>query len=239
MPWTARISRTLLYSPFLFGMALQSAEPETPTGAAASSNDPLSGIRETFGNCAAVRLDEDFDKGTGNWKTGIGAPSEWTTDRLGLVAPGRLALYQPSLGLTDYQLQFLGSIEKGALSWVVRAADVHNYYVVKLTALKAGPIPKLKIRRYAVIGGTPRDGVETPLVLNERTESFYRVSMDIHADRFVLTIQDQIADSWTERRLKHGGVGFFTDRGEQSRISWLRITHQDDLLGRLCAQLAR
>ncbi len=102
--------------------------------------------------------------------------------------------------------------------------------------VEAKPIPKLAIRRYAVIEGKPTHRVETPVVLNDRNDSFYRVSMEIRGDRSVLTIQDQLADSWAEPRLKRGGVGFFSDRGEQSRISSVRIAHHDDLMGRFsCA----
>ena len=43
------------------------------------------------------------------------------------------------MDLTDYRVQFLGMIDKKALSWVVRAADFNNYYVVKLVVLKPGP----------------------------------------------------------------------------------------------------
>jgi hypothetical protein len=238
MLWAPRIWKTLLpCATLVFCPALQAAEPKTVPGQPAP--DPLASLRQTVENCAAVSLYEDFHHGTSNWKGAGGARAELPIVRLGFVSPGRLALYQPSLGLTDYEVRFLGTIDHAAVSWVVRAADAHNYYVVKLVLLKAGPVPKLAIRRYAVIGGIAFDRVETPFPLDKRTDSYYHVSLAIQADRYVLTIQDQLADSWTEGRLKHGGVGFFTDRGERSRISSLQITHQDDLLGRLCAHLAQ
>jgi hypothetical protein len=45
-------------------------------------------------------------------------------------------------------------------------------------------------------------------------------------------------DSWSDSRLKHGGIGFFNARGEDSRVRWVQVTHQYDMLGRLCAYLA-
>ncbi len=40
------------------------------------------------------------------------------------------------------------------------------------------------------------------------------------------------------RGLQHGGIGFFSARGEESRVRWVQVTHQYDMLGRLCAYLA-
>jgi hypothetical protein len=142
------------------------------------------------------------------------------------------------LALKDYELQFLGAIDRGALSWVTRAADFENYYVVKLMVVKDGPVPQLGITRYAVINGKPVDRVDTPVSLTARTDSLFRVSMTVDGNRYALTIQGQVIDAWTETRLKHGGVGFFTNRGEKSRIGWMQVTHQFDMLGRLFAYLA-
>jgi hypothetical protein len=62
--------------------------------------------------------------------------------------------------------------------------------------------------------------------------------MDVRGANFNVEVQGQMADSWTETRLPRGGVGFFTARGEASRVRWVQITHQYDMLGRLCAYLA-
>jgi hypothetical protein len=47
-----------------------------------------------------------------------------------------------------------------------------------------------------------------------------------------------MVDTWTDARLPKGGIGFFTARGEESRVRWVALTHQYDMLGRLCAYLA-
>ncbi len=57
-------------------------------------------------------------------------------------------------------------------------------------------------------------------------------------ENFSLGIQGQMIDSWSEPRLPRGGVGFFTSHDEESRVRWVAITHQYDMLGRLCAYLA-
>jgi hypothetical protein len=194
-------------------------------------------VRQNMVERAAVALDEDFRAGLDDW-TSRGGTTEWEFDETGFVRPGPLALYRPSVDLTDYQFQFLGMIDKKALSWVVRAADFDDYYVVKLVVLKPGPVPTVGVTRYAVIHGVAQDRADTVAYINARDDMLYRVGMDVHGDTFALTIQGQMVDSWSEPRLRKGGVGFFTARGESSRLRWVQVTHQYDMLGRLCAYLA-
>jgi hypothetical protein len=154
------------------------------------------------------------------------------------VRPGPLALYRPSVNLTDYQFQFMGMIDKKALSWVVRASDFENFYVVKLDLVKTGSQPAVSVTRYAVIKGKAQDRHDVKIPLTVEPDTLYRVRMDLHGSDFTLEVQGQIADSWTEARLPRGGIGFFTASGEASRLRWMQITHQYDMLGRLCAYLA-
>jgi hypothetical protein len=200
-------------------------------------NDQWLTVKQTMVDRAAIALDEDFRAGLDDW-TSRGGTTEWAFDATGFVRPGPLALYRPSLDLTDYQLQFLGMIDKKALSWVVRAADFDDYYVVKLVVLNPGPLPTIGVTRYAVIHGQAQNRGDTIAYINAREDMLYRVRMDIHGDTFALTVQGQLVDSWSEPRLRKGGVGFFTSRGEASRLRWVQVTHQYDMLGRLCAYLA-
>jgi len=195
-------------------------------------------VRQTLENRAAVALDEDFRSGLDNWASPGGSTTEWSFDQTGFVRPGPLALYRPSVNLTDYQVQFLGLIDKKAMSWVVRAADFENFYVVKLEVLKPGPMPTIGLTRYAVINGKARDRHDVAIPLSVRADTVYRVRMDVQGNEFSVEVQGQIADSWTESRLPRGGIGFFTASGEASRLRWMQITHQYDMLGRLCAYLA-
>ena len=135
-------------------------------------------------------------------------------------------------------MQFLGMIGEKSMSWVARAEDFQNYYVIELVVLKGGPLPKIGLTRYAVINGKPVDRVDRPVPISARNDTIYRVRMDVHGSDFTVEVQGQMVDSWTETRLKRGGIGFFTGRGEKSSIRWVNITHQYDVLGRLCAYLA-
>ena len=138
-------------------------------------NTQLATVRQAVLDRAAVALDEDFRSGLDDWASRGDATTEWSFDATGFVRPGPLALYRPSMDLTDYQLQFLGMIDKKALSWVVRAADFDNYYVVKLVVLKPGPLPTIGVTRYAVINGKAQTRVDTIAPIDARHDMLYRV----------------------------------------------------------------
>ena len=132
----------------------------------------------------------------------------------------------------------MGTIDKKALSWVVRAADFNNYYAVRLAVLKPGPVPAIGVIRYAVINGRAQNQVTIPLLMSARSDTVYRVSLDVHGDHFALSVQDQPVDSWSEPKLRQGGIGFFSEPDAGSRITAVQVKGQYDMLGRLCAFLA-
>ncbi len=201
-------------------------------------NTQLTSVQKAVMDRAGVALDDDFRSGLDDWGSKGDATAIWSFDATGFVQPGPLALYRPSMNLGDYELQFLGMIDKKALSWVVRAADWDNYYVVKLEVLKPGPRTTLGLTRYAVINGIPERRVDTPVPIEAQPDTLYRVGVEVEGENFSVTIQGQMIDSWSEPRLMHGGVGFFTSAGEGSRVRWIAVRHQYDMLGRLCAYLA-
>jgi hypothetical protein len=198
---------------------------------------PLNRLPKAVLDRAAIALDDDFRTGLGQWGGPGKATATWSFDQAGFVRPKRIALYQPSAGLIDYDMQFLGVIDKKALSWVVRASDFKNYYVVKLVVDKQGPLPIIGVTRYAVVNGKARKPTHTIAPVNARADTLYHVQLNVHGDFFTLRVQDFLVDSWSEPRLQHGGVGFFSARGEASSVGWIRVTHQFDILGRLCAAL--
>jgi hypothetical protein len=235
--------------PILLGLALRPSLPKVRVTAPATtggiSKNLGDGLRAQFVNVrnsvaerAAVALNEDFRSGLDEWQTRGDLSTGWSFDENGFVKPRTLALYRPSLGLRDYDMEFLGLVDKKALSWVVRAKDFDNYYVVKMVVTKAGPLPSIGITRYAVIDGKAQPSVNTVAPINARPDTLYRVTMNVHDDTFLLLLQDTVVDNWTEPRLKSGGIGFFAAHDEASRVRWLQVTHQYDMLGRLCAYLA-
>jgi len=235
--------------PVLFGLALHPSLPKVRVAApmAASGlqrnvknvvDTQLASFKQTVFDRAAIALDEDFRSGLDDWASRGDANTEWSFGATGFVRPGPLALYRPSMNLTDYQVQFLGMIDQKALSWVVRAADFDNYQVVKLEVIKPGPLPTIGVTRYAVVNGKADARADVVAAIDARNDMLYRVRIDVRGDEFALSVQGQLIDAWSEPRLARGGIGFFSARGEASRLRWVQVTHQYDMLGRLCAYLA-
>jgi hypothetical protein len=63
----------------------------------------------------------------------------------------------------------------------------------------------------------------------------YRVQLTVRSGGFSTAIEGQLVDFWRDESLKVGGFGFFSDTGESARVYWMRLNHQDDFIGRVCA----
>jgi len=182
-----------------------------------------------------VLIEDDFLSGISGWDGGPEWAEGWAYGAAGFVQPRKLALLRASLPLADYRLEFLGQIDKKSLGWVFRASDLNNYYAMKITIAKPGPLPLAAIVRYTVVDGAAVDRVQLPLPLSIRNDTLYRVETSAVQDRFTTSINGQVVDTFFDRRHPSGGVGLFSGPGESSRVLWVRVAEQDDLLGRLCA----
>jgi hypothetical protein len=186
---------------------------------------------------SAVELHDDFYSGLGAWQGDRDWYKSWSRDRASGVEVGALALYLPSLALGDYELDFWGEIHLKAMNWVFRAADLQNYYAVRLETADSTPLPEINIVRYAVIGGKEGPRTRVRLPLNMAKDAAYHVNLEVREQFFTLSVQGHVVDFWSDDRLKTGGIGFFSGKGELSRIESIQITHQYDALGKLCAYL--
>jgi hypothetical protein len=54
----------------------------------------------------------------------------------------------------------------------------------------------------------------------------------------ITSIEGQEIDSYTDNTLPSGGVGFFADAGAKARLYWMRVTANDDFVGKVCAYMA-
>jgi hypothetical protein len=217
--------------------------PRTQTVSASSDassmfSSALRSVKDGIVRRAAISLTDDFRLGLSEWEGQGDWANEWSYDTAGFVRIGSMALYTPSLTLTDYRMEFLGQIERRGMSWAVRAADYTNYYAVKLLITKPGPLPSASVFRYPVIAGKEDKPVEVPLRIPIRSDTVYRIMMEARGDSLTLAVNGVVVDTWTESRLPKGGVGFFSSKGEKARLRWVGIWHQYDTLGRLCAYLA-
>jgi hypothetical protein len=196
-------------------------------------------VRTAILKRAAISLADDFRSGLGDWQGSGQWSRQWSYDAAGFLNTGpSVVLYGPSMKLTNYRVDFLGQIERRSLGWVFRAADHRNYHAGKITLTRNGPLPRAVVEHYAVVNGRADRHQSRPLPIEIRSDTMYRVRMDVSGDDFTLSVQGQIVDHWSDNRHPSGGVGFFSDRGEQSRLRWVEVTHQADWIGKLCAFLA-
>ncbi|HEY6391329.1 MAG TPA: hypothetical protein VIX89_08630 [Bryobacteraceae bacterium] len=195
-------------------------------------------LHQTILNRAAVAYADDFRSGLDAWESRSNLTTSWSYDATGFVQPGPLAVFKPSIDMADYRFEFLGEIDQKGMGCAFRAKDLNNYYALKFTVVKPGPLPMVRMVRYAVINGKEGPHVEKPLPLTVRKDMLYRVMLNVQGSDFTIMAQGQVVDFWSDDRLKRGGVGFFCGRGEKARLRWVEVSHQYDTLGRLCAYLA-
>jgi len=238
--WTSLAAALVLAFQF-YTPPKMSIASETGTETHAGFRTELAGHWASFqadiANRAAVNLMDDFRSGLGNWTGNDGWSETWSYDDAGYVRPGQLALYRPTIYMDDYQLSFAGQIEENGLSWAVRAADSENYYAIRLVVSEPGPIPRVNIVRFPVVDGRRGQATTSPLPFPIRNGQTHEIGTSVNGDDFTLYVNGRVVDYWSEPRLSTGGVGFLRTSGETSRLRWVSVTHQYDLLGRLCALL--
>lgn len=225
------------------------ASPEVPAAEApapvAKHDLPIATVEPRLTNVdrmllarAAVELADDFSYGLDSWDSNSANNLTWSYDATGFIRPRGLALFRPSMSLTNYTVEFLAKIDAAAVGWVVRAVDHNNYHAVKIVQRGGGPLPRYTIVRYTVVDGREGPRIEHPLPLTLYKDTLFRIRMDIRGSNYSLLVQDSVVDSWSDPRFEFGGMGFFSGRGEESRIRWVQVTYQNDLLGKVCAWLA-
>jgi hypothetical protein len=162
---------------------------------------------------------------------------DWRPDPEGFVRPGGrgVALFKPSLHLVDYRFEFLTRIEQNGVGWITRAANAGNYYSIRLTMTSEGPRPFISLIRAAVIRGRPETTSRLPLTAMFHRTTPFRVATEVRGDRFTVSVEDEIVDTWTDDRLPNGGAGFSVSSGESARLFWMKLSWNTDVIGRMCA----
>jgi hypothetical protein len=235
-----------LLLPVLLAVAVTGSIPKVPIRQAPQNLDQVQkvvedhwkNLNQTISNRAAVAFTDDFRSGLDAWESRSNLTTSWSYDQAGFVRPGPLAVFKPTVDLSDYRFEFLAEIDQRALGWAFRAADLNNYYATKFVVVKPGALPLVRMVRYVVIDGKERSRVEKPLPLTVRADMLYRIQVNVQGSDFTIMAQGQVVDFWSDNRLRQGGVGFFCNRGERARLRWVEVSHQYDALGRLCAYLA-
>jgi len=212
--------------------------PSPRYSVAQSPDGPIAKVRRAIQRRASVELTDTFRRMEAWGANAMTLPAGWTRHPDGYVRTGQLALYRPAQTFTDYRFEFFGEIEKKSMSWAVRARDTENYYAMKMTVIEPGLRPVIAVMHYPVVAGKKGQRVETPLSIMMHNNEPYHVAVDVKGNRVVTSIEGQEVDSWTDDTLKVGGIGFFSEVGESARLYWMRVSKNQDWLGRVCAYLS-
>jgi hypothetical protein len=227
------------------------AVSQLPSGASGqrSSSSPLldadsqsssGGMGQMLTNLIQSRtsgtLREDFHTGFVDWE-GLKTSTDWSVTG-GDVRPAGLSVWKPSTSLSNYEMEFMGRIERKSMDWAFRAPDVHNYYATKLVITKPGPLPNAGLVRFIVLDGRERERVELPLPLTLEKGVDYRVRVSVRGDRFLTSVNGQLVSSWTDNRLSRGGIGFFSEDGESSVLKWVSLSERDSFLARIASHFS-
>lgn len=220
-----------------------SADPGTRQGLLERA---ASSVGELVRDSAPVTLHQDFRTGLGDWtiaslktSTHVDDPHDWKIPTAPtLIAPGSLRIWDRSTHLQNYQMEFQGQIEKRSLSWAFRASNAANYYAAKIVITKPGPQPNAGLVHYAMLNGRELDRVQLPLPLTLQRGENYQVRVAVQGERFVTYLNGQVISTWTDARLKRGGIGFFADNDDEQRVSWVNLSERDSFMGRMLAHFS-
>ena len=209
--------------------ALRVAEDYTLHGSPKA--DFAESLRTRIGSSTKLTLRENFGSGLAGWVGGAESATTWSKSG-DYVMPGKLRLWQPSTHLSDYEMEFLGQIERKGMGWAFRAPDLRNYYGAKLLITRPGPLPNANLVRFVVLNGHETERLELPLPLTLDRATDYHVHVSVRGARFLTSVNGQLISSWMDSRLSTGGVGFFSESGEQAAIRWVSVSERDSMLGR-------
>jgi hypothetical protein len=201
-----------------------------------TSTGPFDDLKKAIHDHAAVKLSDSFQSGLHGWLPYNSSTADWSFNH-GFVQPGRLRLWKESLGMTDYQMEFVGQIEHKGFGWAYRASDGGNFYATKIDITKPGPLPTADLVRYAVVGGRESSRVNLPLPMVIRNDTLYRVLVTVKGDNFSTAVNGQMVDTWSDNRLRLGGIGFFSDNGAVASLRWVTVSNRDNFLGRMLSYL--
>jgi hypothetical protein len=221
------------------GDALARPAGAIAAGGKTESKGVIARMRESISHRAAVQITDNLREGMEAWGAAAKSyPAGWARNAEGYVRPGALALLAPTKNFTDYRMEFFGQIESKGMSWTVRSKDDKNYHAMKFTVLESGLRPVIAMVHYDVINGKTGRKLQTPLNVMVHNNRPVQVAVNVKGNRFVTSVDGEEVDTYSGETIASGGVGFFADAGEKSRLYWVRVSKNDDWLGHVCAFLS-
>jgi hypothetical protein len=214
--------------------AVSALPDRNPRPAAGGFGQMLAGLIQSQ---TSTTLRDDFHSGLNAWEGLKSIGLDWSSQG-GEVRPGSLRLWSKSTSLSNYDLEFMGQIDRKSMDWAFRAADLHNYYATKLVMTRPGPLPNAGLVRFVMLDGRERERVELPLPLTIERGVDYKVRVSVHGNRFLTSVNGQLISSWMDNRISRGGVGFFSEDGEASVLKWVSVSDRDSFLARMASHFS-
>ena len=162
-------------------------------------------------------IEEHFDAGLDQWSGDI---VDWKLDAAG-ARPAGLALFRPTIALSDYEFEFFARIESRAVTYAFRAANVSNYFKITIAMVESG---RYELRRCAVIGGIEEPAATAPLPGVIRPGAAFTVKTRAAQNDFTIWLDGELAARWTDGRMPTGGIGFMAPRDDRARVYWVRLS---------------
>jgi hypothetical protein len=79
--------------------------------------------------------------------------------------------------------------------------------------------------KYLVAKGRQTQVGRVPIDLPVRSDTTFKIRVDVRGAKFSTYVQGQPVDVWTDDQLKAGGVGFLNEREERGRIKSVSIRY--------------
>lgn len=181
-----------------------------------------------------VRARSDFGRGIEGWTTELRATGRalaWTV-KDGAARPGSLRLWKPTLQSRDYDLRFLGEIERRSMNWTYRASSAENYYATKLSIGRGNSDQGSMLTRIIVHGSKTISRVEMPMPVTLYPQRPYHVTVAVRGNHYLTLLDGHIIDDWSDNTFAAGGVGFFSEPGEASAIHWVDFRERKGFLAK-------
>ena len=232
VPKKSSVRRQILALAILLVAAIAWAvvrKPSSPAKATVWNN-----LRQSIAGRAQVQLFDDFQHGLDSWESDENL-ANWSYDLAGLVIPSKLSLLTPSLSLTDYDVDCVAQVVNKGFGLVFRATSRSTYQAVKFLSEDSRPMTSMMVERYTVMDGHESARARVRCPTRFQADTLYQIHLQARGDSFTLYIQGQLVDSWADSRLPSGGLGLFCTNGERARIAWVRVSHNTDTTGKLCA----
>ena len=240
----------LLVAAFMLPGPSGSAYPQVPSLDQSVKRGPIDRVGDAFSGLirsqAPITLHDDFTKGLKDWTTVAMRNVSKVDDPKSLaqmsgpnvVRPGSLRLWNRSTSLQNYQMEFQSVLEKKSMSWAFRASDAKNYYATKIMITKPGPLPNAGLVRYVMMNGRELDPVQLPIPVTLERGGTYKVRVSVQDDHFITYLNGQVISSWSDKRLRRGGVGFFSDEDDPQKVDWVSLSERDSFLGEVLAHFS-